>query len=99
MRAAVDETKFLLTVDRLREATQISLKHDPVKSIKRLADKFQLTENNAVTAASKIAKSYERATDLEPIGGVILSLPVPQNMLPPPTVTAYQSLPEYQMSA
>jgi len=30
---------------------------------------------NAVTAASKIAKSYDRATELERIGGEILSLP------------------------
>ena len=120
VRCAVDEAKFALTVDRLRDATQIPLKHDPVKSVELLADKFQLTENergdilrqlfigadnsrygliNAVTAASKIAKSYERATDLERIGGEILALPVPQNLLTPPTVAAYQSLPEYQMSA
>ena len=117
VRAAVDEAKFALTVDKLRESTQIPLKHDPVKSIELLADKFQLTENergdilrqlfmgadnsryglvNAVTAASKIAKTYERATDLERIGGEILSLPVSHNLLTPPTVTAYQSLPEYQ---
>ena len=117
VRAAVDEAKFFLTVDKLREATQIPLKHEPVKAVELLADKFQLTENergdilrqlfmgadnsryglvNAVTAASKIAKSYERATDLERIGGEILSLPVPQNILPPPTVAAYQLLPEYE---
>ncbi len=106
----------MLTVDKLRESTQIPLKHDPVKSVELLADKFQLTENergdilrqlfmgadnsryglvNAVTAASKIAKSYERATELERIGGEILSLPISHNFLPP-TVNAYQSLPEYQ---
>ena len=117
VRCAVDEARFALTVDKLREATQIPLKHDPVKSVELLADKFQLTENergdilrqlfigadnsrygliNAVTAASKIAKSYERATDLERIGGEILALPVPQNLLPPPTVASYQSLPEYE---
>ena len=117
VRAAVDETKFMLTVNRMRESTQIPLAHDPVKSVELLADKFQLTENergdilrqlfmggdnsryglvNAITAASKIAKTYERATDLERIGGVILSLPVPRNILPPPTIAAYQSLPEYQ---
>ena len=117
VRAAVDEARFMLTVDRLRESTQIPLKHDPVKSVELLADKFQLTENergdilrqlfmgadnsrygliNAVTAASKIAKSYERATDLERIGGEILSLPIPQSLLPPPTIASYQSLPEYQ---
>ena len=120
VRAAVDETKFQLTVNRLRESTQIPLNHDPVKSVELLADKFQLTENergdilrqlfmgadntryglvNAVTAASKIAKSYERATDLERIGGEILSLPIPRNILPPPTISAYQAVPEYQLTA
>ena len=120
VRAAVDESKFMLTVNRMRESTQIPLSRDPVKEVELLADKFQLTENergdilrqlfmgadnsryglvNAVTAASKIAKTYERATDLERIGGEILSLPIPRNILPPPTVAAYQSLPEYQMTA
>ena len=117
VRAAVDEAKFVLTVDKLREVTQIPLKHDPVKAVELLADKFQLTENergdilrqlfmgadnsryglvNAVTAASKIAKSYERATDLERIGGEILSLPVSQNILPPPSYDAYQTISEYE---
>ena len=117
VRAAVDEARFMLTVDRLRESTQIPLKHDPVKSVELLADKFQLTENergdilrqlfmgadnsryglvNAVTAASKIAKSYERATDLERIGGEILSLPVPKNILPPPSYDANLAIPEYE---
>ena len=117
VRSAVDEARFMLTVNKMREATQIPLKHDPVKSVELLADKFQLTENergdilrqlfmgadnsryglvNAVTAASKIAKTYERATDLERIGGEILSLPVPQNILPPPSYNAYQTIPEYQ---
>jgi len=117
VRAAVDESKFMLTVNKMREATKIPLKQEPVKAVELLADKFQLTENergdilrqlfmqgdnsryglvNAVTAASKIAKTYERATDLERIGGEILALPVPRNMLPPPTVATYQSLPEYQ---
>lgn len=116
VRAAVDEAKFMLTVDKLREATQIPLKHDPVKAVELLADKFQLTENergdilrqlfmqgnnsryglvNAVTAASKIAKSYERATDLERIGGEILALPISRNLLPP-TIDAYQPILEYQ---
>ena len=38
---------------------------------------------NAVTATSKMSQSYERATELERIGGEILSLPVPRNLLPP----------------
>ena len=101
VQVAVDESKFLLIVGKLREATQIPLKHDPVKSVEVLADKFQLTESerddilrqlfmqgdssryglvNAVTAASKIAKSYERATDLERIGVEILALPVPRKI-------------------
>ena len=117
VRVAVDEAKFMLTVNKLRESTQIPLSHEPVKSVELLADKFQLSENergdilrqlfmsgdnsryglvNAVTSASKIAKSYERATDLERIGGEILSLPVPQNILPPPSYNAYQAIPEYQ---
>ena len=117
VRAAVDESKFMLTVNKMREATKIPLKQEPVKVVELLADKVQLTENergdilrqlfmcgdnsryglvNAVTAASKIAKTYERATDLERIGGEILSMPVSRNMLPPPTISAYQSLPEYE---
>ena len=114
VRAAVDEAKFMLTVNKLRESTQIPLSYEPVKSVEWLADKFQLSENergdilrqlfmsgdnsryglvNAVTSASKIAKSYERATDLERIGGEILSLPVPRNLLPPINQAQYQGFP------
>ncbi|MBR0287372.1 MAG: DUF932 domain-containing protein, partial [Selenomonadaceae bacterium] len=45
VRSAVDEARFLLTVDKMRDATQIPLKHEPVKAVELLADKFQLTEN------------------------------------------------------
>ena len=109
VRHAVDESKFLLTVDRMREAMGIPLEHDPVKEVEILADSFQLTQNergdvlrqlfmngdnsrygllNAVTAASKIASDYERATDLERIGGEILSMPVPGRLLPETGSTA-----------
>ena len=37
---------------------------------------------NAVTAASKFCDSYERATDLERMGGELLALPMPSNMQP-----------------
>ena len=37
---------------------------------------------NAVTAASKLCKDYERATELERIGGEILAMPIPTNLLP-----------------
>lgn len=108
VRSAVDETRFMMTVDKMKEAMNIPLENDPVKSVEVLADKFQLTQNergdvlrqlfmgrdlsrygllNAVTAASKLAPSYERATELERIGGEILFLPVPNhgNELPAAT--------------
>ena len=36
VRSAVDEARFMLTVDKMREATQIPLKHDPVKFVELL---------------------------------------------------------------
>ena len=45
VRCAVDKVRFALTGDRLREATQVPLKHEPVKSVELLADKFQLMES------------------------------------------------------
>lgn len=101
--AAVDEAKFQLTVDRMRETMHVPLEHEPVQEVKLLAEKFQLTENergnifhqlfkggdisryglmNAVTAASKLCDDYERATDLERIGGEILAMPIPTRLLP-----------------
>ncbi len=92
----------MLTVDKMREAKQIPLEHDPVQSVEILADKFSLNQNergdvlrqlfmgrdssrygliNAVTAASQIAESYERATELERIGGELLALPSPRKLL------------------
>ena len=105
VRNAVDSARFKMTVEKLRESTQVQLTNEPVKAVEILADKFQLTENergdilrklfiggdnsrygliNAVTAASKIAKTYDRATELERIGGEILELPIPRNLLLPP---------------
>ena len=102
VRCAVDESKFMLVVNKMKEAMQIPLEHDPVQAVELLADKFQLNQNergdvlrqlfmgrdssrygliNAVTAASQIADSYERATDLERIGGELLAMPVPRRML------------------
>ena len=87
-----------LTVNKMREALHIPLKHDPVQEVELLADTYQLTQGergdilrelfmghdlsrygmvNAVTAASKLAQSYDRATELERIGGDILASPVP----------------------
>jgi len=103
VRCAVDEAKFMLTVNKMRAAMNIPLEHDPVKSVELLADKFMLNQNergdvlrqlfmgrnnsqyglvNAVTAASQITESYERATELERIGGGILAMVVPRKLLP-----------------
>lgn len=104
VRSAVDETRFMLTVEKLRETKKVPIGKDPVKAVEVLADKFQLMVNergdvlrqlfmgddnsryglmNAVTSASKLAKTYDRATELERIGGEILALPIPRNLLPP----------------
>ena len=102
VRCAVDESKFMMTVDKMRESMNIPLEHNPVKEVELLADKFMLSQNergdilrqlfmggdisryglfNAVTAASQLADSYDRATELERIGGEILAMPVPSRSL------------------
>ena len=111
VRSAVDENRFAITVQKLREITQIPLNREPMKTVELLADKFILTESernniftalvrnddhtrygllNAVTEASKLAKNYGRATELERMGGEILSLPVPRHLLPPPNSMAME---------
>ena len=103
VRCAIDEAKFMLTVDKMRAAMNIPLEYDPVQSVEFLADKFILNQNergdvlrqlfmgrdnsqygliNAVTAASQITESYERATELERIGGELLAMTVPRKLLP-----------------
>ena len=119
VRSAVDESKFLMTVEKMRETKEIPLGKDPVKEVEILADKFQLTENergdvlrqlfiggdnsryglmNAVTAASKLAKTYDRATELERIGGEILAMPIPRNLLPPAEDEMLEISPVYEGS-
>lgn len=99
VRCAADEAKFMLTVNKMREAMQIPLEHQPMQEVELLADRFSLTENergdifrqlfiswdstrygllNAVAAASQNAMDYERATEVERIGGEILALPIPK---------------------
>ena len=121
VRCAVDETKFMLTVNKMRESMNIPILHEPAKEVELLADKFQFTELekssilgqlfkdrdlsryglvNAVTATSKMSQSYERATELERIGGEILSMPVPRNLLPPATnVIDIEPIQQYQKVA
>ena len=91
--AAVDETKFLLTVDKMRQAKTISTGDNPVEAVEVLGDKYLLNKNerasvlrhfimdndfsqfglvNAVTRASQDVEDYNRATELERIGGTVL---------------------------
>lgn len=103
VRCAVDEAKFMLTVDTMKQAMHIPLEHDPVKEVEVLADRFPINQTergnilrqlflgkalsrygliNAVTSASKFCDSYERATEMERMGGELLALPVPSNIQP-----------------
>ena len=91
--AAVDETKFLLTVDKMRQAKNIKTGDNPVETVEILGDKYLLNKNerasvlrhfimdrdfsqfglvNAVTRTSQDVEDYNRATELERIGGTIL---------------------------
>ena len=91
--AAVDETKFLLTVDKMRQAKNIKTGDNPVETVEVLGDKYLLNKNerasilrhfimdrdfsqfglvNAVTRTSQDVEDYNRATELERIGGTIL---------------------------
>lgn len=111
VRCAVDEAKFMMTVDAMKRAMHIPLEHDPVKEVEVLADRFPLSQGergnilrqlflgkdlsryglvNAVTAASKFCDSYERATDLERMGGELLALPIPKTALPVAPPIAYR---------
>ena len=65
--------KFLLTQNE---------RGDVLRQLFMSGDSSRYGLVNAVTAASKIASDYERATELERIGGEILSMPVPRNQIP-----------------
>ena len=91
--AAVDETKFMLAVDKMRQAKNIKTGDNPVETVEVLGDKYLLNKNerasvlrhfimdedfsqfglvNAVTRTSQDVEDYNRATELERIGGTIL---------------------------
>ena len=93
VRAAVDETKFALTVYKLRASMEISTANNPVETVEILGDRYLLNKNergsilrhfimgndlshyglvNDVTRASQDIEDYNRATELERIGGVLL---------------------------
>ena len=91
--AAVDKTKFMLTVDKMRQAKNIKTGDNPIETVEVLGDKYLLNKNerasilrhfimdrdfsqfgliNAVTLTSQDVEDYNRATELERIGGTIL---------------------------
>lgn len=94
-RAAVSQTHFDETVNKLREAKGEPVER-PVKAVEELTNQFSLSSTesedvlthlihggdlsrygmlNAVTRASQDVEDYDRATELEQMGGQILSMP------------------------
>ena len=113
--AAVDEAKFMLTVNKMRMAMNIKTGDDPVQTVEVLGDRYILNKNerasilrhfiiggdfsnyglvNAVTRSSQDVADYNRATELERIGGTLLdeSVEAAQSrkiiMLPQPVKSA-----------
>jgi hypothetical protein len=95
VRAAVQETRFLAIVERLRLSAETPPMQDPSRGVEELGRRFHLGEQeqvsvlrhltlggdltqygalNAVTRASQDVADYDRATELEAIGGAILAM-------------------------
>lgn len=91
--AAVNEAKFMLTVNKMRMAMNIKTGDDPVQAVEVLGDRYILNKNerasilrhfyiggdfssygliNAITRSSQDVADYNRATELERIGGMLL---------------------------
>ncbi len=102
VRCAVDETKFLLSVNKLIAVKSEHTGDNPIKTVELLADKYILNQNergsilrhfimggddsrfgliNAVTRASQDIEDYNRATELERLGGELLSLPIKSEII------------------
>ena len=102
VRCAVDEAKFMLSVDKLRQTKQESTGDDPIKTVEILADKYVLNQNerggilrhfimagdnsrfgliNAITRSSQDIEDYNRATELERLGGELLALPIKNQLV------------------
>lgn len=102
VRCAVDETKFLLSVNKLIAVKSEHTGDNPIKTVELLADKYVLNQNergsilrhfimggddsrfglvNAVTRASQDIEDYNRATELERLGGELLALPIKRDIL------------------
>lgn len=95
VKAATDEAKFELELDKLRDATEQRVDGDVPKAIEVLGNKLNLNQQeqsgvlsrlieggdlsrwgvaNAVTRAASDIDDYDRATELERIGGKIIEL-------------------------
>ena len=93
VRCAVDESKFMLTVDKMRTAMDIKTCDNPVQTVEMLGDRYVLNKLerasvlrhfimgndfshyglvNAVTRSSQDIPDYNRATELERLGGTLL---------------------------
>lgn len=91
--AAVDESKFTLTVNKMRTAMNMKTGENPVETVEVLGNRYILNKNerasilrhfimgndfsqyglvNAVTRSSQDVADYNRATELERLGGVLL---------------------------
>ena len=91
--AAVDESKFALTVSKMRTAMNMKTGENPVETVEVLGNRYILNKNerasilrhfimgndfsqyglvNAVTRSSQDVADYNRATELERLGGVLL---------------------------
>ena len=102
VRCAVDEAKFMLSVDKFRQTKQESTGDDPIKTVEILADKYVLNQNergsilrhfimardnskfgliNAITRSSQAIEDYNRATELERLGGELLALPIKNQLV------------------
>lgn len=99
---AVDESKFLLTVDKMRKAREESTGSNPIETVELLGDRYILNKNerasilrhfalnhdfskyglvNAVTRSAQDNNDYNRATDLERLGGIILEEKLADNSI------------------
>ena len=93
IRGALNEKIFRDTIEKMRNANQVTIDVDPEETVKALGQKFPITEPeriritdnyiddanytqyglaNAVTKTANKTMDYERATELERMGGLIL---------------------------
>ena len=62
VRCAVDEARFQMTVDKLKESMQIPMEHDPVKEVEILAD--PMWGGCRAKLPKDLPKKYEEVYDI-----------------------------------